>query len=67
MLIKTLEVIHYPADGSTASGEPWERLLYPDPTRGEIGKALARLDRDVYPYLWLHISDFIEDDPPGTP
>lgn len=64
MLIKTLEVIHYPASGSTASGEPWESLVYPDPTWGEIEKALARLDRDVYPFLWLHVSEFIEDDPP---
>lgn len=59
MLINTLEVIHYPPPGST-----WESLRQRNPTWAEIEEALIRLDRNVYPYLWLHISEPIEYDLP---
>lgn len=64
MLVQTLEIIHYPASGITESGGSWESIYQHDPNWNDIERALRRLDRNVYPFVWLHISEIIDFDMP---
>ena len=58
-LVRVLEVVHYPLPGSR-----WETLTHRDPSWQEIESAIGQLDRDVYPYLWLHLAEPIEGEMP---
>lgn len=65
MLIRVLEVIHYPPEGVTAAGESWESIYRREPEWRTIETAIRQLDRDVYPFLWLHIDAPTEFDEPS--
>ena len=57
MLVKVMEVIHYPADGSV-----WESTKIHNPTWKAIAAAIRRLDRDEWPFLWLHTGEPVDLD-----
>jgi hypothetical protein len=44
-----LEILHYPPDGSA-----WRREISRMPDIAAIEAAVRRLDRDEWPYVWLH-------------
>jgi hypothetical protein len=64
MLVRSLEVVHYPASGVTKAGTTWETLDYPSPDWETIVAAVTQLDRDVYPFLWLQIGEHVAWDEP---
>src|SRR5262249_41755890 len=59
MRVVLLEVMHYPPDGSH-----WQALETPDPDWPEIEAAIQRLDRDEWPFLWLHTVPRVEGEMP---
>jgi hypothetical protein len=61
MLVKVLESIHYPPDGSS-----WRSLKTRDPDWPAIEEAIRRLDRDEWPFIWLHIEEPPENDMPNN-
>jgi len=52
MPVKVMEVIHYPSDGSM-----WKSIQTRNPTLKAIDAAVRRLDRDEWPFLWLHTGE----------
>ena len=52
MRIVQLEAIHYPTDGS-----PWESIKTSFPEWQTIESAIRRLDRDEWPFIWLHTEE----------
>jgi hypothetical protein len=64
MLVRSLEVVHYPPSGLTKNGSSWETLDYPNPDWQTIDAAVKQLDRDVYPFVWLQIGKHVEWDEP---
>ena len=54
--------MHTPA-GRASSGEHEPEVL-PDPSWADIEAAIRRLDRDEYPYVWLHLTNPIDEDGP---
>jgi hypothetical protein len=51
MQVVLLEEMHYPTDGSHG-----QSVQTPNPSRQTIKAAIHRLDRDEWPYLWLHVT-----------
>jgi hypothetical protein len=64
MLVRLLEVVHYPPSGVTKTGSCWETLAHPDPDWETIVAAIDQLDRDVFPMIWLQIGKHVEWDEP---
>lgn len=56
MPAKALEIIHYPTDGSE-----WQQEFTYQPDAAII---VYRLDRDEWPYFWLHTIDPVDGDMP---
>ena len=52
MLVRVMEVIHYPPDGSK-----WDATQTRNPSWKAIAAAIGRLDRDEWPFLWLHTGE----------
>src|SRR5947209_20590789 len=59
MLVRMLEVVYYPPDGSH-----WQVLETRDPDWACIEAAICRLERDVWPYIWLHTAEPVEGEMP---
>lgn len=59
MPIKVLEIIHYPRHG-----DEWDRELIREPDTAAIEGAICRLDRDEWPYLWLHARESVDGEMP---
>jgi hypothetical protein len=59
MRVVLLEVVHYPPDGSH-----WHAVETPDPDWPAIEAAVRRLDRDEWPFLWLHTVPPVEGEMP---
>jgi hypothetical protein len=55
LVVQALEVIHYPPDGSR-----WRSIKTRNPDWAAIETAIRRLDRDEWPYLWLHTAEPVE-------
>jgi hypothetical protein len=64
MLVRLLEVVHYPASGVTKTGSAWETLAYSNPDWEAIVSSIDQLDRNVYPMIWLQIGRHAEWDEP---
>jgi hypothetical protein len=61
MHVILLEAIHYPPDGST-----WRSLKTSNPDWTAIEEAVRRLDRDEWPFIWLHTEEPLEYDMPNN-
>ena len=59
MRVMLLEAIHYPPDGAD-----WRSIETPDPDWPAIEAAIRRLDRDEWPFLWLHTVPAVEGEMP---
>src|SRR5947209_6084357 len=59
MRVKVLEAIHYPPDSSH-----WEALEMRDPDWASIETAIRRLERNEWPYVWLHTAEPVEGETP---
>jgi hypothetical protein len=64
MLVRLLEVVHYSPSGLTQNGTRWEIIASPNPDWEEIVAAIDRLDRNVFPMVWLQIGEHVEWDEP---
>jgi hypothetical protein len=64
MLVRSLEVVYYPPSGVAKTGSGWESLDYPDPDWVTIISAVNQLDRNSFPFLWLHIGKPVDWDEP---
>ena len=59
MRVVLLDQMHYPPDGSH-----WHTIETPKPTWPAIESAIRRLDRDEWPYVWLHTTEPVEGEMP---
>ena len=59
MRVRVLAAMHYPP-GET----PWHWVETLDPDWPAIDAAIRRLDRNEWPFVWLHLAPPIEDEPP---
>ncbi|MGL6073875.1 MAG: hypothetical protein ACRC8S_06920 [Fimbriiglobus sp.] len=59
MRVILLNVIHYPSDGSH-----WHVIESPEPDWPTIEATIRRLDRDEWPFVWLHTMLPIEGEMP---
>lgn len=64
MLVEVLEVVHYPPGGASASGSGWDAVEYRHPDWAAIETAVRRLDRNEYPFVWLHTAEPVDGDVP---
>ena len=61
MQIKRLDIIHYPPGGSA-----WESIETAMPDWQIIESAIRRLNRDEWPFLWLHTNPPVGDASPDN-
>jgi len=59
MWVKVLAAMHYPPGDS-----PWHWVQTPNPDWPAIEAAIRRLDRNEWPFVWLHKDEPLEDEPP---
>src|SRR5262245_54390519 len=59
MRVVLLDVLPYPPDGSH-----WRAIETPGPDWPAIEAAIRRLDRDEWPFLWLHTAPPVEGEMP---
>ena len=59
MQVMLLEVMHYPPNGAD-----WHTIETPDPDWSAIEATIRRLDRDEWPFLWLHTVPAVENEMP---
>lgn len=60
MRVRMLAAMHYPPGES-----PTHWVETPDPDWPAIEAAVRRLDRDEWPFVWLHVAPPVEDEPPA--
>jgi len=61
MLIKRMDVTHYPPGGST-----WESIETAMPDWQMIESVIRRLNRDEWPFVWLHTNPPVGDASPDN-
>lgn len=59
MWVILLDEMHYPPGGSH-----WHTVQTPKPSWRAIEAAIRRLDRDEWPYIWLHTAEPVEGEMP---
>ncbi len=64
MSILVLEAFHYPNPGNPRFG--WQSIQTRQPNWLDIETAIRRLDRDEWPFLWLHTEEPPEADFPNN-
>jgi hypothetical protein len=58
-LVQLLEQFHYPQDGSS-----WQSYHHPNPSWLTVLEKFKLLDRNEFPFIWLHISDYVDGEMP---
>jgi len=60
MIVTLLEAIHYPP------GQDWHSVKIDSPDWSDIETSIKRLDRDEWPYVWLHTEPPVEFEMPNN-